>query len=87
MTQSAPQVFTGITPEQFARLGQKAAASGIALNGNSGSATKFGVKVGWNYSPEEQKLVLECLETPFFMSSDEVNAKLQAMVKMSLSEA
>ena len=44
MAQSAPQVFSGITPENYATLIQKAQSAGLNLSGNSGTATKFGVE-------------------------------------------
>jgi hypothetical protein len=87
VAECAPQVFTGVVPEQFAKLTAKAKAAGIDLNGNNGSATKFGVKVAWTYSPDSLQLVLQCLHKPFFVSGDDVNAKLQDLVKQSLSEA
>ena len=53
MVQSAAQVFSGITPEQYASLQQKAQANGISLSGNSGKATKFGVVHGTCYTQKE----------------------------------
>jgi hypothetical protein len=85
MGHSAPQVFSGISPEQFAKLTVKAQAAGIDLSSNSGTATKFGVEMSWNYSPEAQQLTLQCMRTPFFVKPEEVYAKLQAMVKESLA--
>jgi hypothetical protein len=84
MGHSAPQVFSGISPEQYAKLTAKAQAAGVGLTGNSGTATKFGVEVSWNYSPETQQLTLQCLSTPFFVKPEEVYAKLQVLVKESL---
>jgi hypothetical protein len=85
MGQSAPQVFSGISPEQYGRLIQKAQAAGIALSGNSGTATKLGVEVSWSYSPTTQELAIQCLSTPFFVKPEEVYARIQALVKESLS--
>ncbi len=84
MAESAPQVFSNIPPEQYARLIEKAKTVGIDLTGNSGTASKFGVEVSWTYSPEKQELVLQCLHTPFFVKADDVNAKLHALVRESL---
>jgi hypothetical protein len=85
MAECAPQVFSGITPEQYASLLQKAQAAGISLSGNSGTASKFGVEVAWNYSQDTQELTFQCLRTPFFMKPDDVNAKIEALVKESLA--
>ena len=38
-----PLVFSDITPEQYARLTQKATAAGISMSGDSGTASSFGV--------------------------------------------
>jgi hypothetical protein len=84
MEQSPPLVFSGITAEQFSRLSAKARAAGIALKGNIGSASKFGVEVSWDYSPAAQQLTLQCLSTPFFVKPAEVNAKIQKLVKESM---
>ena len=85
MPQCAPQVFSGITPEQYTVLTAKAKTAGIDLNGNSGTASKFGVEVAWNYVPEKQELTLQCLRTPFFVSADDVDVKLRALVNQTLA--
>jgi len=85
MAPSAPQVFQGITPEQYAHLVAKAKASGFDLNGNSGTASKFGASIAWNYNPTAQELTLQCLKAPFFMSSNDINARLQSLVKENLA--
>ena len=87
MSSSEPQIFQNITPAQFARLAEKAQAAGIAINGNSGSASKMGVEVAWNYSPGSCELSFECLKTPFFIHADDVNQRIQALVIQILTEA
>jgi hypothetical protein len=85
MTSHAPQVFTGVTPQQYAKLTTEARAAGIEMNGNTGRASKMGVEVEWNYSEEKQELVLTCLQTPFFVSADQVNQKLRTLVNQVLT--
>jgi hypothetical protein len=63
---------------------EKANNSGVPMSGNSGRASKMGVEVEWNYSPEQQELVLTCHRTPFFVSAEDVNAKLHELVKQAL---
>jgi len=82
--QNEALVFSGVTPEQFARLTAKASAAGFNLSGNSGTASTFGVEVAWNYTPEAQQLTLQCLRTPFFVQPEEVYAKIRELVKGSL---
>jgi len=85
MSTTAPQIFENITPTQFALLQQKAASAGIPLNGNSGSASKMGVEVEWNYSPETLQLTLNCLKAPFFLSVSEINEKMHNLVTEALT--
>jgi len=85
MTQSTPQVFSGITAAQYAILLEKAQAGGFNLSGNSGTASKFGVEVAWNYDPAKLELTFQCLSVPFFMKADDVNARIEALVKQSLA--
>ncbi|HUN86021.1 MAG TPA: hypothetical protein VMU48_16705 [Terracidiphilus sp.] len=87
MSQNPPLAFSNITPAQFAALTAKANSAGMNLAGNSGTASKFGVEVTWNYSPDTQQLTLQCLKTPIFLSAADVHAKLQALVQQSLSAA
>jgi hypothetical protein len=87
MPQNPPLVFSNITPAQYAALISKAEASGISIAGNSGTASKHGVEVAWNYSPDARQLTLQCLKTPFFVSVADVNAKLQSLVGQSISAA
>jgi hypothetical protein len=79
-----PLRFSGITPEKFESLLQKAKDAGFNLAGNSGTAEKFGVEISWSYSPEHQMLTLQCMRTPFFVKADDVDAKLQLLVREAL---
>jgi hypothetical protein len=80
---SAPQTFKGVTPERYAKLTEKARSTGIPMTGNSGSASKFGIEVSWNYSPEIQELTIQCLKAPFFMTAVDVDAKIRDLVQQS----
>jgi hypothetical protein len=84
MAAGTPQVFSGITPAKYATLMEKANAAGVPMRGNSGRATKMGVEVEWNYSPEKQELVLTCHRTPFFVSAQDVNTRLHELVNQAL---
>ncbi len=84
MAAGTPQVFSGITPEKYATLMEKANGAGVAMSGNSGRATKMGVEVEWDYSAEKQELVLTCHRTPLFVSAEDINARLHELVKQAL---
>ena len=85
MSAGTPQVFKGVTPEQYARLVEKARGAGIDLNGNSGTASKYGVEIAWNYVPDSQELTLQTLKKPFFMSVADVDGRIQSLVRDSLA--
>jgi hypothetical protein len=68
MGQCSQQVFSNITPDQFAKLIEKAQAAGIPINGESGVAVKMGIEVTWNYSPASGQLAIQCTHVPFFVS-------------------
>ena len=85
MAESKSQIFAGVTPGQWAKLMQKANAAGIEMSGNSGRASRMGVEVAWSYSEPLQELELTCVRAPFFMSADDVNAKLRTMVNETLA--
>lgn len=84
MRASAPQVFHGVTRERYTLMIEKVRSAGIPMEGNSGSAAKFGVEVAWNYSPETQELSIQCLRTPFFLKAGDVDAKIRTLVQQSV---
>ena len=81
MPASEPQIFSPITPEQYANLVRKAGDAGITLAGNSGNASQFGVEVAWDYSPEACRLTIQCVKAPFFMSPATIDAQIKTMVE------
>lgn len=85
MSEARSQVFSGISPEQYAKLVERAHAVGFEIGGNSGSVKKMGVEVAWDYSEQDQKLELTCVHAPFFVSADEVDARLRAIVSEALA--
>ena len=84
---NAPQLFNNISPAQFSLLQQKAGSAGIPISGNSGSASKMGVEVEWDYSPDSGQLSIHCLKTPFFISADDVDKKIRDLITETLATA
>lgn len=81
MASCATQTFSGITPARFQCLTQKAqAATGIKIAGNSGEASKDGVKIRWLYDPTAQSLELQCTKAPIFISCGIINGKIHDLV-------
>ena len=57
----------------------------MCIRDSSGTASKYGVEVAWNYSSGTQELTFQCLRTPFFMKAEDVDAKIKSLVKGSLA--
>jgi hypothetical protein len=76
----AKQTFTGLTPDQFTALAAKGAASGLAVSGNQGQATKDGFKVTWNYDPTAGVLEIQCVSAPFLVPCSTINGRIHDLV-------
>lgn len=87
MSDPTPQIFENVTPQQFAQLAAKAQSAGIAIAGDTGTASKMGVEVTWNYSSETQQLTLTCLRAPFFIGVHQVNEQIRTLVTQTLTAA
>jgi hypothetical protein len=80
MGQCAAQVFTGVSPEKFACVQAKAAAQGITISGNQGSASKDGITVTWDFEGDSQTLTIQCTAAPFFVSCGTINSTIHNFV-------
>ncbi|MGA9668695.1 MAG: hypothetical protein WBQ94_05770 [Terracidiphilus sp.] len=74
------QTFSNITPERFASLEKQAQASGVPIQGNNGTGSKFGGQFAWNYDPATLELTITVTQTPFLMGCESVNARIAALV-------
>ncbi len=81
MSACPAQSFANVAPEQFAVLQKKAQASGIPLNGNSGTASSFGGQFEWHYDPATRALTITVTQPPFLMNCESVNARIGALVQ------
>jgi hypothetical protein len=81
MSGCAAQTFSGVTPEQFTCLIQKAQSSfGVTISGNSGTASKDGLTVAWDFDLTAQTLTLQCTDKPFFLSCGTINSQIHTLV-------
>jgi hypothetical protein len=76
----AKQTFTPATQRQFDCIVQKAAVSGLAISGNSGTASKNGFTVRWNFDPASQVLEIQALGEPFFVPCSKINSTIHELV-------
>ena len=75
------QTFSGVTQAQFTCLAQKAQSSfGITISTNSGTQSKDGVTVTWNFDHNAQTLTIQCTDKPFFLSCDTIDSQLKSAV-------
>jgi hypothetical protein len=85
MSACPSQTFSNVTPDQFASLEKKAQDSGVPIQGNSGTASKFGGHFTWNYDPATQQLTITVTQTPFLMNCESVNARISSLVQNSIA--
>ena len=80
MSGCAAQSFSGISPARFTCLIARAAEQGINIVGNHGSASKGGITIAWNYDPATGNLTIQCMDSPFYVGCDQVNASIHELV-------
>ena len=81
MAKCGIQTFTQIEPAQFDCLKKKAAAAGIAINGDSGLATRDGITIRWDYDRAEKKLEVQCTDAPFWVSCNAVSSQMADLIE------
>jgi hypothetical protein len=84
MSGSPKQMFRGITRSIFFRLRKKASKIGIHVVSPTGEALKDGVKIQWNYDATAELLEVECISTPFWFNSTQINKNLREEIEATL---
>jgi hypothetical protein len=74
------QAFSGITQEHFACLLQKAQSSGINISGTSGTASRSGITIAWNYDPAAQVLNIQCTDKPMILGCGVITSQIRDLV-------
>lgn len=77
---SCPIKQYAIRPEEFTALVEKAAQSGLVLDGTSGTASLHGCTFEWHYDATAQSLQIVCTGKPFYISCDLVYEKLDELI-------
>jgi hypothetical protein len=87
MSACASQTFSGVTPAQFESLTRKAtAAVGTTLEGHTGSCSRQGFTVIWDYDLTEQKLVIQCTASPFSVTCGSINQRIHDLVDSAAAQ-
>ena len=81
-------VFEDVSAERFAALQSEAAANGIPLAGDQGSATSAIAGVGdltlsWEYDRAAQVLTVQCTDKPMLLPCAMISARLHSLVSGS----
>ena len=74
------QTFSGITQQHFGCLLQKAQSVGINISGNSGTASRDGITITWNFDPASQVLTIQCTDKPIFLSCGVITSQISDLV-------
>ena len=72
MAGCASQSFSNVTQTVWNCLVQKAAEYGVTINSPSGSASKLGFTVQWNWNSTAGTLTMQCTDKPFIVSCNTV---------------
>jgi hypothetical protein len=81
MGSCAAQTFSDISADKWAALQQQAAQSQIPLNGNTGQVQAKGCTFTWDYDPEAQTLMIQCLDHPWIASCGYINGMIHDLVE------
>jgi hypothetical protein len=87
MSACASQRFSGVTPAQFESLARKASAvAGVALEGRSGSCSRNGFTVIWDYDSTEHSLTIQCTASPFSVTCGSINQRIHDLVDSAAAQ-
>lgn len=74
----ASQDFEGVTSDKWA-CAKNAVRDryGIVVNTDSGTASKDGFTLTWNYNPGAQTLQVQCTDSPWWAPCSAINGQIQ----------
>ena len=73
--------FNNVTPAIWQCGVQAAANFGVIITGNSGTVSKSGFTVAWNYNPQAQTCQIQCTDSPFIVPCSLINATITNAVE------
>lgn len=80
MSECNEQVFNGITQMRWDCIKQAMQGrTGVAITTDSGSASKSGFTIRWNFDPLAQVLTVQCLEKPFIIPCSAIESTLKGI--------
>ncbi|MGH9404227.1 MAG: hypothetical protein ACRD3D_00150 [Terriglobia bacterium] len=79
------KVYTGVTPASLEALRSELKSMGITPpEGDSGTVTYQGVKLGMDYAPAAQTLTVQILDKPIFIPESLIWQLLDARIQKSV---
>jgi hypothetical protein len=81
------QVFNGVTPAAWDSVKARAAGAGLEMTADSGTLSKSGFTIDWNYDACERSLTVTCTKAPFFLKWETVNAKIKEAIEKQIADA
>jgi len=73
--------FNSVTPAVFNCLVQKAAEQGVTISSDSGTASKSGFEISWNYNRAASSLTIQCLDKPRLVPCTLVKSEIKSIVR------
>ena len=80
MAGCASQSFSNVNQNVWDCLVKKAAGYGVTIDSPSGSASKMGITVQWNWSSAAGTLTMQCTDKPFIISCGTVESTITSAV-------
>ncbi|MEJ0026853.1 MAG: hypothetical protein WDN01_12570 [Rhizomicrobium sp.] len=59
---------------------------GIVIDSNSGTASKDGFAIKWNYVPAAQTLSIQCTKSPWYVPCSAINNRINDLVEGCLKQ-
>jgi hypothetical protein len=74
-------VFQNVDQPKFDCISQNVSSQvGVALSGPSGSASKDGFTVTWDFDVTQLTLAIQCTDSPFVVPCSLINSRIHALV-------
>jgi len=81
MSACSALVFNNVNTTQFDCVCKSVSASvGVPIGGYTGTQTKSGYTVSWNYNLPQKTLTIQCLDSPSMAPCSLINSKISGLV-------
>lgn len=86
MAKCPPQTFSAFTSECIQALQAKVQSAGVSPEETtgpktSGTASRAGFGIEWQYDPPSQTLTIQCVSAPFFVPCKLITAQIDSWIR------